>query len=139
MSFQKDFIEQLAYQRDFQFRFQREYQNRLQWQDQFQPLLQRLLQHERQRQRQRQYDLLTRCQRQLEEFVRTLTSYQEKPSAGDGIGKLFHIRRTSKSVDKSQYIIDLWLDVCIDVIVLEKRMGGALPACEGILIVRELK
>lgn len=41
--------------------------------------------------------------------------------------------------DKLQFFIDRLLDTDIDLAILQKRIKGELPACEGILIVKERK
>ena len=54
--------------------------------------------------------------------------------------RLFHYRSNSRREDMDiQHIIDSYLDIYITLVILEKRVQGKLPACEGILIVKERK
>jgi len=70
---------------------------------------------------------------------RTLT-YREELSSRKGLRRLFLFGHTKiREEDEIQLLINDLLDISMDLVMLEKRIQGELPACEGILVVRERK
>jgi hypothetical protein len=68
---------------------------------------------------------------------RNLT-YQEELSSRKRIRRLFLFGHAKiRKEDEIQQLINDLLDISMDLVILEKRILGELPACEGILIMRE--
>jgi energy-coupling factor transporter ATP-binding protein EcfA2 len=67
-----------------------------------------------------------------------LTNDQETLSSRRRLGQRFG-RARKREENEVQRLIESLLDVYIDLIILENRIQGKLPACEGILLVKERK
>lgn len=63
--------------------------------------------------------------------------YQTRPSLPQRIGRIFQLGR--KASDERDAIQRSLLDLCLDLVILEGRIRGDLPAWEGILLVKEPK
>jgi len=67
-----------------------------------------------------------------------LTNDRETLSSRRRLGQRFG-RARKREEHEVQRLIESLLDVYIDLVILENRIQGRLPACEGILIVKERK
>ena len=67
-----------------------------------------------------------------------LTNYQETFSSRRRLGQRLG-RARKREEHEVQRLIESLLNVYIDLVILENRIQGKLPACEGILIVKERK
>ncbi len=74
------------------------------------------------------------------DFVRDLIYHQEDQFSQREKGQVFRFIRIRRiEEDETQPLIESLLDIYLDLVILGKRIREELPACEGILIVRESK